>query len=205
METQRQKDHDKIPNIDADEAWKEYQSLPDDEWRKDHYYQETGGYVATHVLKEQDNTRRPGIVAEVTACYELAATGKHVLRLPENKPELIDAISIAGKPYRELLKFKSNEPLPRGYPDVYFDYQTWDFKTSTYHNVNTIRQLIKDGRKADNVIFIITDEQQIKTIINALERELGNRKRDKSWVFLPDLYSFWNGCLKALWEKKKGR
>lgn len=46
------------------------------------------------------------------------------------------------KEYHELLKYKLGNNNPRGYPDAYFDAQTWDFKTSTYNNVETIRQLI---------------------------------------------------------------
>ena len=83
----------------------------------------------------------------------LASMGKHVLRLPENIPDLIDNISIIGIPFRKLLKFKPNESNPRGYPDAYFDGQTWDFKTSTFKNEDSLRQTIKDGRKAQNIIF----------------------------------------------------
>lgn len=192
-------------DIQIEQSWLEYQALPHDEWRKDFFCFETGGYVATHVLKEKDNLHRPGIVAEVNACLNLAIMGKHIFRLPENIPESIDKINLTGKPFRELLKFKPGETQPRGYPDVLFNNQTWDFKISTYRNVDTIRQLIKDGRKADNVIFITTDMRQISTIMNALDRELGNRQRDGSWVYLPDLYCIMNGTLFALWKKEKGR
>ena len=186
---------------DISAAWREYQSLLDSEWRKDFFCPETGGFVATHIHKEKDDLRRPGIAAEVKACFDLAKIGKHVLRLPENIPDLIDEITIAGNPYRKLLKFKSGETNPRGYPDAFFDGQTWDFKTSTYHNQETIRQLIKDGRKADNVVFITTNGQQNKVIENALERELGNRRRDNSWVYLPDVYCF-NESMSLIWKKQ---
>lgn len=82
---------------------REYDALLADEWRKDYFNEENGGYVATHVYKERDDLRRPGIAAEVKACFELAQLGKHVLRLPENIPELIDDITIDGIPYRKLL------------------------------------------------------------------------------------------------------
>lgn len=192
-------------DIQIERSWLEYQALPHDEWRKDLFCFATGGYVATHVLKEKDNLHRSGIVAEVNACLDLAFMGKHILRLPENIPELIDKINITDKPFRKLLKFKPGETQPRGYPDVLFDNQTWDFKISTYRNVDTIRQLIKDGRKADNVIFITTDIRQISTIMNALYREFGNRQQDDSWIYLPDLYYLIDGALTALWKKEKGR
>lgn len=190
---------------DIEKSRKEYLALPNIKWKKDYFDETTGGFVATHILKEKDNLHRTGIVAEVNACFELAKTGKHVLRLPENVPALINTISIDGRSYCELLKYKLGNNNPRGYPDAYFDAQTWDFKTSTYNNVETIRQLIKDGRKANNVIFIMTDIQQINKIQNAIDREVGNRLRDNSWILLPDVFYLIDGKLSALWKKKKGR
>ena len=190
---------------DIEKSRREYLALPDNEWRKDYFDETTGGFVATHILKEKDNLHRTGIVAEVNACFELAKTGKHVLRLPENVLALINTIFIDGRSYRELLKYKFGNNNPRGYPDAYFDDQTWDFKTSTYNNVETIRQLIKDGRKANNVIFIMTDKQQINVIQNAIDREVGNRLCDNSWILLPDVFYLIEGKLSVLWKKKKGR
>ena len=115
-------------------SFRAFQSLPDREWRKDFFSWETGGFVATHVLKGKDDLRRPGIVAEASACMELASKGKRVLRLPENIPELIDNIIIEGKPFRELLKYKQGATKPRGYPDMYYDSQTWDFKAPEFNN-----------------------------------------------------------------------
>ena len=182
-------------------AWHEYQSLPNSEWRKDFFCPENGGFVATHIHKERDDLRRPGIAAEVKACFELAKMGKHVLRLPENIPDLIDEITIAGKPYRELLKFKQGETNPRGYPDVYFDGQTWDFKTASFKNEDTLRHRIKDGRKANNVIFITSSIEHVKALEKAINREIGKRKGDGSWMELPNVYSF-EKELFLVWEKR---
>ena len=186
---------------DISAAWREYQSLPDNEWRKDFFCFETGGFVATHKYKEKDDLRRPGIAAEVKACFDLAKIGKHVLRLPENIPDMIDEITIAGKPYRELLKFKQGETYPRGYPDAYFDDQTWDFKTSAFKNEETLRSQIKDGRKADNVIFLTATTEQFKMLEKVINRELGKRKKDNSWMQLPNIYSF-EYKLKLVWKKR---
>ena len=182
-------------------AWHEYQSLPDSEWRKDFFCPNTGGFVATHLHKERDDLRRPGIAAEVKACFELAQKGKHVLRLPENIPDLIDGIVIAGVLYRKLLKFKPGETNPRGYPDAYFDGETWDFKTSSYKNEETMRTQIKDGRKADNVIFLTTTTEQFKMLEKVINRELGKRKKDNSWMDLPNIYSL-EDELKLVWTKR---
>ena len=157
--------------------------------------------MAKHIFKARDNMGIPGIAAEVMACFRLATMGKHVLRLPENIPELIDDIIIDGKTYRQLLKFKTGESNPRGYPDVYFDGQTWDFKTSKYRNEDTMRQRIKDGRKADNVIFLTKANEHIKALEKVINRELGKRKKDNSWMELPDIYSF-EKELKLVWKKR---
>ena len=176
-------------HVDIETSRREYLALPSSEWRKDYFNETTGGYVATHIFKEKDNLNRPGIAAEVNACFELAEMGKHILRLPENIPDLIDSITINGKPYRDLLKFKPGESDPRGYPDAYFDGQTWDFKTSSFKNQDTFRHRIRDGRKADNVIFIINGEENQKFIEKAVQREVGMRKKDESWRELPDVFT----------------
>lgn len=48
------------------------------------------------------------------------------------------------KDNRELLKNKKGEKKPRGYPDVYFDRQTWDFKGPTFQHRN---------KKSENLFF----------------------------------------------------
>lgn len=186
---------------DIEASHKEYLALSETEWRKDYFDENTGGYVATHFFKERDNLRRPGIAAEVKACYDLAGEGKHVLRLPENIPELIDTISIDGRPYRELLKFKLGEMDPRGYPDAYFDGRTWDFKKSKSQKEDTLRQMIKDGRKAENVVFIINNYDYTTLIIKAIKSEIGMRKRNGSWKELPNIYILLGNRLEAIWVK----
>ena len=186
---------------DISAAWREYQSLPSSEWRKDFFCPETGGFVATHIYKVHDDMNVPGIAAEVKACFDLARMGKHILRLPENIPDLIDEIIIVGKPYRELLKFKNGQTNPRGYPDAYFDGQTWDFKTSSFKNDDTLRHRIKDGRKANNVIFITSSIEHVKALEKAINREIGKRKGDGSWMELPNVYSF-EKELFLVWEKR---
>ena len=178
-----------------------YLSLPDDEWSKDHFSWATGGFVATHVLKTKDNLSILGIKAEVEACYELAGMGKQILRLPENILGLIDNIIIDGKKYREILKFKPGETRPRGYPDAYFDGQTWDFKVSSYENEDTLRQLIKDGRKADNIVFIDLFDNNLRIIEKALNREKGMRMRDDSWIELPNIHVLSLRALMPVWIK----
>lgn len=164
-------------DIPIEQSWLEYQALPAKTWHHNYFCCETGGYVATHVLKAKDKYKRPGIIAEENACLELAKMGKHVLRLPDNVLNLIDEISIDGKKYRELLKFKPGALKPRGYPDAYFDGQTWVFKTSSFGNEDSLRQTIKDARKADNVIFPLATGEKINLLEKVIYRELGSRKQ----------------------------
>lgn len=82
-----------------------------------------------------------------------------------------------------------------------FDGQTWDFKVTSSDNIDTIRQLIKDGRKADNVIFVGPDEWMIKSIEIAMERELGREKKNEVWMTLPNLYYLNENQLISIWLK----
>lgn len=186
------------------EAAEEWNSIDTAEWDRTIFYSETGGYIVKHKLKIADNTSRVGIAAEVNACIELAKIGKRVLRLPENVFDLIDDIAICGKKYRELLKFKQGESKPRGYPDVYFDGQTWDFKAPLYNKVESIRKLIKDGRKADNIIFIVSDKQNVDMIRMALNIEVRTQMKSGSWIELPDIFYLMEGQLISVWQKKSG-
>ena len=130
-------------------------------------------------------------------------SNEHILRLPENIPELIDNIFINDKTYRQLLKFKANKSNPRGYPDVYFDGQTWDFKTSTFANEETLRQTIKDGRKADNIIFLspLIIPYHLEALNRAIGREIGSRLKDGTWKDLPQIFYFSSNQLITVWTK----
>lgn len=180
---------------------REYEALPSSEWRKDYFCEETGGYVATHVLKAKDVMKRHGIAVEVEACLHLALIGKRILRLPENVYDKIDTIVISGMKYRELLNFKKDAVKPRGYPDVYFDGQTWDFKTSTFENEDSLRQTIKDGRKADNVIFLVGSFSQVEKLEKVIHREIGMRIKDGSWLELPNVFCIHGGQIITVWHK----
>lgn len=179
----------------------EYEALSEDEWIKQWFCDTSGGYVASHVLKAVDDMTRSGIVAEVKGCRILAEMGKHVLRLPENIPNFLDDTFIDGKPYCELLKFKAGEKHPRGYPDAYFDGQTWDFKETFTDNIDTIRQLFKNGRKADNVIFVVSSYADVSIVNSAVGRECGRRKCNGTWRELPNVYYLLEKRLLEIWIK----
>ena len=160
--------------------------------------------MVAHVLKDKDNFSVAGIEAEYCACLRLAELGKHVYRLPENVFYIIDEIVITGKKYRDLLKFKMECAEPRGYPDVYFDGQTWDIKKSEYQKVASIRKLFLDGRKAENVIFVVENRSLLEMIKEAITREVGSRVKKGTWKELPNVYYLFWGELFCLWDKKVG-
>ena len=195
--------NDHKDDISIQSAWREYQALPSSEWRKDYFDETTGGYVATHVLKGKDTMKRIGIAKEVTTCLELAKTGKRLLRLPENTLDKIDNIIIDGQIFRQLLKFKPGNTKPKGYPDVYFDGQTWDFKTSTFKNEDSLRHTIKEGQKADAIILIVNTPEDFLMVESAIKSEIGRRTTDGTWVELPDVYCWFQGKLDQIWNKKR--
>lgn len=117
----------------------------------------------------------------------------------------MDSIIIAGKKYHDLLKYNKKREEPRGYPDVYFDGKTWDFKKSSHCNTNSVRKLILDGRKADNVVFIIEKSEHKDMISEAITREVGNRLKTGKHKELPDVYYLWGNELCCLWNKQKGK
>lgn len=171
------------------------------EWDKVEFHDDSGGFVAKHIYKDKDDLKRFGTQAEVITCTALAKLGKRVLRLPENVPTIIDKIKIDNKTYKDILKFKQGKLVPRGYPDIYFDNMTWDVKSSDFTNVESVRKLICDGRKADNVIFYLNGKEDIEIIKEAIYREFGKRKKDNSWAELPNIYCLDEGQLILLWNK----
>lgn len=151
-------------NTNIASARNEFLAPPDSEWRKDYFDENTGGYVATHVFKDNE-------------------------------------INVFTTKYSRLLKYRANEDYPRGYPDAYFNGQTWDFKKSEHRNIDSIRKLILDGRKADNVVFIIEDRDLLEMILRALKRELGNRKKRENTMSFQNVYYLFEERLCCLWNK----
>ena len=91
-----------------------------------------------------------------------------------------------------------------GYPDDYFDGQTWDVKKIDDANESTIRSYIKNGRKADNVIMYF-EKDRTSSLTNAILREAGKRKHLGELNSLPNIYLINDkGELTQFWNKKSG-
>ncbi|MDR1592369.1 MAG: hypothetical protein LBS16_05745 [Prevotellaceae bacterium] len=102
---------------------------------------------------------------------------------------------------------KQVEFLPEGNtksPDVKFDGKTWDVKYIEKASEHTIRDAIRDARKADNVIFYFTDESKSVLLNSAIVREVGRFLKGQT-DRIPDIYYIdKSGLLRLLWEKQKG-
>jgi len=126
-------------------AFQKYNSYGD-EWKKAYFDELSGGYNVYHI-KHNFSKKGGGGNAEKTVGIMLAKyNGKQVEFLPEG-----------GK--------KS--------PDIKFDNQTWDIKYIENANEETIRDTIRDARKADNAIFYFIDENKSFLLNSAIAREEG--------------------------------
>ena len=129
----------------------------------------------------------------------LAKLGKRIYRLPEN---VSDSTLIFGKPYKDLLKYK-DDGKPYGYPDDYFDGQTWDIKSIKSANEDSVREHLRNGRKADNIIFFFNGNVDYNSFKIAIRKEIGFRKGMGKIQTLPNIHLINNkGNLAQFWNKK---
>jgi len=188
------------PVMEHCEEYIKYKNDPD---LKDGKFEwKSGGYILTHKFKAPDHAgdKTGGVHGETTTNDLLVKSGKCIIRMPEN---IDDNTIVLGRPYKELLKYKDNGER-YGYPDDYFDGQTWDVKKIDDANENTIRGYIKNGRKADNVIMYFQIDKT-ELLINAIAREVGKREPLGELNTLPNIYLIDdNGELIEFWNKKSG-
>ena len=157
-----------------EEARLKYDSYDDCEWIKAGFDDNSGGYCVYHKRHNFTETGGGG-EAEKKVGKLLAKLGKQVEFLPEG--------------------WKKS-------PDINFDGQTWDIKYIDNANEQTIRNHIKDGRKADNVLFYFTPDDYKNILIdNAIKREVGRFLKRQIYK-LPNIYVIDEiNFLKMLWKK----
>lgn len=186
------------------ESKKEWDNIDTGIWNKTKFYSESGGFIAAHKLKAPDykKDKTGGVYGENAVNEMLAKIGKHIYRLPDN---VSGDIPILGKPYRELLKYKEDGKV-YGYPDDFFDGQTWDIKSIKTANENSIREHIRNGRKADNVIFFFNGDIEVNKFKEYVWNEIRYRQSKGKVQTLPNIY-FINekGNLIQYWNKKGGQ
>ena len=158
------------------ESRAKYDAYDSSVWEKAYFDEHSGGFNVYH--KRHDFSKAGGGgKAEKIVGKILANLGKQV----------------------EFLEEGGNKK-----PDIKFDEQKWDIKYIEVANVQTIRNHIKDARKADNVIFYFTIDNQYDNMINAIVRETGRFEKLNRIDELPDVYYISNGKqLDLIWGKSK--
>ena len=87
-------------------------------------------------------------------------------------------------------------------PDINFDNQTWDIKLIDNANEETIREAIRDARKAENAIFYWNENDKLEDLRNAIIREVGRMRKLNRINELPDIYYMDKpGLLRTAWKK----
>ena len=156
------------------EARAKYDAYDADVWIKAYFDEDSGGFNVYH--KEHNFTKSGGggAVEKIVGMLLAKYHGKQIEFLPEGR---------------------------RKSPDIKFDNQTWDIKFIDNANEQTIRNHIKDAKKADNAIFYFTLESQYLTLLSAIKREVGRYMKGQMKQ-LPDIYVIdKNGLFSELWKK----
>ena len=72
-------------------SWKEYQSLPNSEWRKDFFCPETGGYLVTSWKRIEEANKNPKeqskLKKEHDMCMVFAQSGLKIKHFEDGKPD----------------------------------------------------------------------------------------------------------------------
>ena len=132
------------------------------EWEKAYFDKFSGGFNVYH-NKHQFAKKGGGGEAEIIVGKMLAKyNGKQVEFLPEGS-------------YRKS-------------PDIYFDNQTWDIKLIDKANEETIRNYIKDARKADNAIFYWNENDKLDELKSAVTRSIGYFNKKNELNSMPNIY-----------------
>ncbi|MDR2232466.1 MAG: hypothetical protein LBE56_05000 [Tannerella sp.] len=144
------------------------------EWEKAYFDKKSGGFNVFHKGHQFSEEGGGGAVEKIVGKILAKYNGKQVEFLPEGKTPM---------------------------PDIKFDEKTWDIKYIDHSNEGTIRQAIREARKADMAIFYFTDKDKYALLNQAIKREVGRFLKGQTRT-LPDIYFIdKNNRLKLLWEK----
>ncbi|MBO4328373.1 MAG: hypothetical protein J5831_03060 [Bacteroidales bacterium] len=81
----------RIPDIDIETSRKEYDALPSNEWRKDYFNEENGGYVATSWKRiaeaNKNNKELLKFDKEHEICLVFAKSGLRIQHYEDEKPD----------------------------------------------------------------------------------------------------------------------
>lgn len=149
------------------------------EWTPVLYSFQNGGYNVYHRDHNFSKQGNGGYAEKVVGMVLAIENGKQVEFLPERSRD--------GK-----------------HPDLQFDGFTWDVKFINDANVETIRKYIRNGRKADNLIFYWgPGVNKLDVLKEATKRSLCRAKKNGSSI--PGIYYMFNlNGLKALYKNEIG-
>jgi len=153
-----------------------YNSYDSKTWEKVYFDEFSGGFNVYH-MEHNFSKKGGGGNAEMVVGKMLAKNnGKQVEFLKENS-------------------YKKS-------PDIKFDNQTWDIKLIDNANEETIRNYIKDARKAENAIFYWNENDKLEDLKNAVVRSIGYFKNKNKLNTMPNIYYVSkDGVLKSIFIK----
>lgn len=141
----------------------------DDNWIKAHFNDENGGfnvYHREHLFSDNKNKE---------ARYSGGEAEKVVGRLlADNHAKQIEYLPEKG--------FNGKKA------DLSFDDSTWDIKYIPVANVETIRKYIKNGQKADNIIFFWDENSRLQDLNRAVDRTAGALRAKGKLDLMPGIY-----------------
>jgi hypothetical protein len=145
------------------------------DWNKAYFDEISGGFNVYHKYHQFAPAEGGGEAEKIVGKMLAKYNGKQVEFLPEGKKKS---------------------------PDINFDNQTWDIKFIDNANEETIRNYIKDARKAGNAIFYWNENDKLEKLKRAIERSVGYFRSKNALETMPDIYYMdKNGLLKLIWKK----
>ena len=138
----------------AESSRKEYEALPDAEWRKDYFNEENGGYLATSWKRieqaEKSNQEKRKFSREHQICLVYAAEGHRIKHLPDKKTNdegTYDAICDNVKAdlkktgaTNNIIKYASRATKKQGAQIILFEFETWNNEFR-----NLVDELVRKG------------------------------------------------------------
>ena len=152
---------------DISAAWREYQSLPSSEWRKDFFCPETGGYLVTSWKRiaeaEKSNQETKKYERERHICLIYAKNGHRIKHLPDRKGNgegtydaICDHVKVELKKTsstNNILKYAKRATKKQGAQTILFEFENWS---------NQYRDIVSElSRKGIHGYYFITRIEQI--------------------------------------------
>ena len=149
------------------QARRKYNSY-DDNWTRAYFNSENGGFNVYHNDHLFSNVKPQG------ATFTGGGAEKEVGRI------LADS-------HAKQVEYLPEKGFDGKKADMRFDDASWDVKYIPKANVETIRKYIKNGSKAENVIFFWDEKNRLHDLKNAVDRTIGSQ-RSRGKIKMPNIY-----------------